>query len=507
MAGPEHFNFLWRNYPHAILQSFRLIAGYFGKVGNSEVGHASLGAGRIIYQDSVDISRSIGKGSFYRNEVLIQACQIAKQKGRRLHLIGMISDGAIHSHTQHLYALLQLIKGQGVENVFIHGILDGIDSMPTDGLGYIKNLDEWMTTHKIGKIATLAGRYFAMDRDGNLDRVAKAYQAMVLGTGKTSVLDPPATLYNSYKNNFDDYNLPPIVFIKDNKPLGNIREGDVVICFNFRADRMRQLVRSFLDPGSYRKFLFFRTLKVLKIHLVTLTSYHLEDLPLKVAFKPARIKNHLTEVLAAKGFKQLHVAESEKAAHVSYFFNGGIEEPYPGEKRIIVPSSKVANLTSRPEMSAENIKKATLHGIKSSHYDFILVNFANVDMVAHTGNIEAVVKAITTVDDYIDEISKEVIRVGGACFITADHGNAEQVVQLQQADPETLHTLNPVPLILVSADRERPSEKIGREGQSLLAQILTTPYTLADVAPSILDLLNIPKPREMTGQSLLDDLH
>jgi 2,3-bisphosphoglycerate-independent phosphoglycerate mutase len=270
---------------------------------------------------------------------------------------------------------------------------------------------------------------------------------------------------------------------------------------------MRQLIRSFLDPHSYRKFIFFRTLKILNINLVTLTSYHLDDLKVIVAFKPAKIKNHLTEILSQKGFKQLHVAESEKLAHVTYFFNGGVPEAYPGEQRIIIPSLKSGNLTAHPEMSANEIKKAVIDGVRCDKYDFILANFANVDMIAHTGNIEASVKAIDIVDNCLDEIIKETQKKGGVAIITADHGNAEQVVQLQQAEPETLHTLNPVPFILVASDRQKTTGKIETVGQSLLAQIITTPYSLADVAPTILELLNIPKPYEMSGHSLLDDLH
>ena len=505
MANPPFINNLWRNYPHLILQAFRKIAGPSGKVSSSEVGHGSIGCGRLIYQDLSRINKAIKDGTFFKNEVLLKVCRHVLKNKSSLHLIGLVSDGAIHSHIDHLFALISLAKKEGLKKVFIHGFLDGRDTPVTSALIYLTRLEKELKTQGLGKVSTLSGRFFAMDRDGHWDRTKRAYQALTKGQGIKEE-SPLHAISEAYKKGFTDEFIPPIVISPG--PKGTItrkqliKDGDGVIFFNFRADRVQQLTRAFVDK-SLRPLWCFRKLKA---SFVTLTLYQ-KGLPVSVAFPPLLIKNSLAEVLSKNKRKQLHLAESEKYAHVTYFFNGGREEAYPLEDRLIISSPRVDCFDKTPEMKADELSEALIKRLKK--YDFIVLNLANVDMVGHTGNIMAVSEAIKKTDQAVEKIVTETLDAGGVVIVTSDHGNAEQMIHLkQEGDPETLHTLNPVPLILVTPKNKRKPEAITSfvSSKNILQDILLSKYTLADIAPTILDLMKIEKPKEMTGKSLLKDL-
>jgi 2,3-bisphosphoglycerate-independent phosphoglycerate mutase len=505
MSNPPFINSLWRDYPHLILQAFRKIAGVSGKVSNSEIGHGSIGCGRLIYQDSSKINKAIKNGTFFKNPVLKRACQDTLKNKSSLHLVGMVSDGAIHSHIDHLFALLALAKKEGLDKVFVHVFLDGRDTPRTSGLIYLMKLENEMRTQKIGKISTLMGRYFAMDRDGHWDRTKRAYLALT--KGKAIVEESPLhAISQAYKRGFTDETVPPIII-----PLGKnhkiikdqlIKNNDSVIFFNFRADRARQLSRAFVDK-TFRPLWCF---KKLHLNFVTLTMYQKGLTPF-VAFPPEEIKNSLAEVLSKNKLRQLRVAESEKYAHVTYFFNGGREEAFPKEDRLIIASPRVDSFDKTPKMKAEEIADAVVSRLKK--YDFIVINLANVDMVGHTGNIIAVTEAIKAIDAAVEKITNETLKQQGAVIITADHGNAEQMVHLEEeGDPETLHTLNPVPFLLITPFNKKQEQSAldKLNAKNILSDIMLSEYTLADIAPTILDLFHIKKPKEMTGQSLLDKL-
>lgn len=505
MNNPPTMNMLWRDYPHLILQAFRKVAGPSGKVGSSEIGHASIGTGRIVEQDLTEISKSITSGQFFDNEVLKNACHYTNDKNGTLHLIGLLSDGAIHSHIDHLFALLKLAKKEKVKRVVIHVITDGRDSEKESAIIYLEQLEKAIENIGIGKIATICGRFYAMDRDENFDRTTKAYEAQVMGKGKyaTSAI---AAVKDAYKNNFTDENIPPYIITDNNKPVATISTHDAVIFYNFRADRARQLTRFYRDK-NYLKQLFWRKYNVQDLYFVTLTDYRLPSLPLYIGFPSAVIESTLAGILADHGFLQLHIAESEKKAHVTYFFNGGNIATYPGERDLIVPSPKVRSYEEKPEMSAGEITDRILEAIINKKYDFVVANFANVDMIGHTGNMEAAAKAISLVDQSIKKIMEAVLKHNACLIITADHGNAEQMIHLSHGDTETMHTLNPVPLIFVTPnDKKNLIKSALVPTKGFLDEIIHTPYTLADIAPTILELFDVAKPQEMTGNSLLDKL-
>ena len=455
-----------------------------GQMGNSEVGHMNIGAGRIIYQDLTRITKAIEDGDFFTNPVLLKAMENCREHNSDLHLWGLLSDGGVHSHITHLYGLLRMAKQQKVENVFVHAFLDGRDTPPASGKGYIEDLQAEMEKIGVGKIASISGRYYAMDRDNNWDRVKMAYDSLVTGEG-IQATDAVKAMEESYaKEVTDEFVLPTVIVDEEGKPLSTVKENDSVIFFNFRPDRAREITRAFCDPefaGFERDFM--------KLTYVCFKNYD-ETIPNKlIAFEKEVIQNTLGEYLAARGKKQLRLAETEKYAHVTFFFNGGVEEPNAEEVRILVNSPKdVATYDEKPEMSAPEVGMDLVEAIKSDKYDVIIINFANPDMVGHTGVIPAAVKAVERVDSLVGDAVKAVEETGGVLFICADHGNAEKMIDYETGKPHTAHTTNPVPFILVNA-----GEGIGlREGGCL-----------ADIAPTLLELMGLEQPKEMTGKSLL----
>jgi 2,3-bisphosphoglycerate-independent phosphoglycerate mutase len=485
-------------YPHVALQASGISVGLpWGEPGNSEVGHMTLGAGKVIYQNMPRITMAIQSGEFYRNEIFLQAIEKAQTADKAVHLMGLVGRGSVHSTLDHLYALLEILSNQNVKKVYLHLFTDGRDSAPTSGVEVLKEIQLKLEKFQVGKIATVSGRYFAMDRNNNWDRIKKAYEAIVRGIGNKTV-DLEKYMRDSYKKEVTDEYLEPAVICEgpdpaDPKPVARIEDGDSVIFFNYREDRARQLTKAFTVPG-FNKFPV-ETFK--DLFFVTMTQYE-DNLPVKVAFPPIEIKDCLSKVLSGHKLSQLRIAETEKFAHVTYFFNGGNEEPYPLEDRDIIPSKDVATYDLAPEMSAKEITEKVLQNIERNKYDFILLNFANADMVGHTGNEQAAIKAVETIDGCLEQIIKAVLSSGGQLLITADHGNVEEMIDPRTGEKDTEHSANPVPLWYVTPDnhREKPAEEIPVEIAGLLS----------DVAPTILDILQIPKPDDMTGESLLDVL-
>ena len=451
-----------------------------GQMGNSEVGHTNIGAGRIVYQELTRITKSIEDGDFFSIPEFVDAVENCKKNNTKLHIIGLVSDGGVHSHERHLYGLLELAKRRGLEDVFVHCFTDGRDTLPASGEGYIQKLEEKMKEKGIGKIATIAGRFYAMDRDKRWEREQKAYDAMVLGKGEKATSAIQAIESSYQKEVFDEFVVPTVICNGD-KPVATIDDGDSVIFFNFRPDRARQITRALVDPD----FKEFET-KKMKLNFVTMTEYDATIPNVKVAFKPEKLNNTFGEYISNKGLRQLRIAETEKYAHVTFFFNGGREEPYKGEDRILVASPKVETYDLKPEMSAYEVTEKVVEAINNETYDSIILNFANSDMVGHTGNMEAAEKAIEAVDICIGKIIDALSKHNGTCLITADHGNAEQMIDYKTGEPFTSHTTNPVPLILYGM--ENVSLKNGK---------------LCDLAPTLLDIMNLEKPVEMTGESLL----
>ena len=455
-----------------------------GQMGNSEVGHMNIGAGRIIYQDLTRITKAIEDGDFFENKVLLQAIENCKKNNSDLHLWGLLSDGGVHSHNTHLYGLLEMCKKNGLENVYVHAFLDGRDTPPASGKDYVQQLEDKMQEIGVGKIASLSGRYYAMDRDNNWDRVKLAYDSLVTGEG-IKATDAVLAMEDSYANDkTDEFVLPTVITDEAGKPLSLVKDGDSVIFFNFRPDRAREITRAFCDD----KFTGFER-DFLKLTYVCFKDYD-ETIPNKlIAFEKEEIKNTFGEFLAAHGKKQLRLAETEKYAHVTFFFNGGVEDPNVDEFRLLVNSPKdVATYDLKPEMSAPEVGMDLVEAIKSDKYDVIVINFANPDMVGHTGVIPAAVKAVERVDSLVGDAVQAVKDVDGVLFICADHGNAEKMIDYETGAPHTAHTTNPVPFILVNAD---PSWKL-REGGCL-----------ADIAPTLIEIMGMEQPKEMTGKSLI----
>lgn len=454
-----------------------------GQMGNSEVGHLNMGAGRIVYQELTRITKEIQDGDFFKNEALLKAVHNAKEKDTALHLFGLLSDGGVHSHNTHLYGLLELAKREGLEKVYVHCFLDGRDTPPASGKGYAEELEAKMKEIGVGRAATVMGRYYAMDRDNRWDRVELAYKAMVKGVGICAD-SLTGAIQSSYDNGKNDEFVEPAVIMEDGKPVAVIKDGDSVIFFNFRPDRAREITRAFCCDD----FTGFEREKRLDLTYVCFTEYD-ETIPNKtVAFHKVSITNTFGEFLAANGLKQARIAETEKYAHVTFFFNGGVEEPNEGEDRILVKSPKVATYDLKPEMSAYEVCDKLCGAIRGGKYDVIIINFANPDMVGHTGIENAAIKAIEAVDECVGRAVAAIKEVDGQMFICADHGNAEQLIDYETGAPFTAHTTNPVPFILVNAD---PSYTL-REGGCL-----------ADIAPTLIELMGLAQPAEMTGKSLL----
>ncbi len=455
-----------------------------GQMGNSEVGHMNIGAGRIIYQDLTRITKAIEDGDFFKNKGLLAAMDNCKKNDSDLHLWGLVSDGGVHSHINHLYGLLEMAKKEGLKKVYVHAFLDGRDTPPASGKDYLEQLQKKMDEIGVGKIASISGRYYAMDRDNNWDRVQKAYDSLVKGEGVKATC-PICAMKDSYANDVtDEFVLPTVITDEDGQPLSLVKDNDSVIFFNFRPDRAREITRAFCDD----KFTGFER-DFLHITYVCFKDYD-ETIPNKIiAFEKEEIHNTLGEYLAKMGKKQLRLAETEKYAHVTFFFNGGVEEPNTDEFRLLVNSPKdVATYDLKPEMSAPEVGMDLVEAIKSDKYDVIVINFANPDMVGHTGVIPAAVKAVEKVDSLVGEAVDAVKEVGGVLFICADHGNAEKMIDYETGKPHTAHTTNPVPFILVNAD----SDMKLREGGCL-----------ADIAPTLLEIMGLEQPAEMTGKSLI----
>ncbi|NLP45492.1 MAG: 2,3-bisphosphoglycerate-independent phosphoglycerate mutase [Epulopiscium sp.] len=455
-----------------------------GQMGNSEVGHLNIGAGRIVYQELTKITKSIEDGEFFENKALLQAIKNCKLNHSALHLFGLLSDGGVHSHNQHLYALLQLAKKEELDQVYVHAFLDGRDTPPASGIEYIKELEEYMRELGVGRIATVMGRYYSMDRDNRWDRTKLAYDAMVLGTGQVSESAVEAVQASYDKEVYDEFVLPTVISSEEQKP-ATIHSGDSIICFNFRPDRARQITRAFCDESFDG---FEREKGFIKLTYVCFTNYDITIPNKEVAFEKETLINTLGEYLSSKGLTQLRLAETEKYAHVTFFFNGGVEEPVSGEERILVPSPKVATYDLEPQMSVYTVAEKLVNAIKSNKYDFIVVNFANPDMVGHTGFLEAAIKAVEAVDECVGKVVEALLKVDGQMFLCADHGNAEQLIDYSTKEPFTAHTTNPVPFILINY---KPGVGLASEGR------------LADIAPTLLEMMELEQPEEMTGKSLL----
>jgi 2,3-bisphosphoglycerate-independent phosphoglycerate mutase len=454
-----------------------------GQMGNSEVGHLNMGAGRIVYQELTRITKEIQDGDFFQNEALLKAVRSAKEKGTALHLYGLLSDGGVHSHITHVFGLLELAKREGLEKVYVHCFLDGRDTPPESGKGYVQQLTDKMAELGVGEIATVMGRYYAMDRDNRWERVERAYKAITKGIGVQAASGAEA-VQHSYDEGKTDEFVEPAVIVKDGKPTAVVEDGDSIIFFNFRPDRAREITRAFCCDD----FDGFEREKRLDVVYVCFTDYDATIPHKEVAFHKVEITNTFGEFLAANHLTQARIAETEKYAHVTFFFNGGVEEPNPGEDRILVKSPKVPTYDMQPEMSAPEVCTKLVEAIKSEQYDVIIINFANPDMVGHTGVENAAIHAVEAVDECVGKAVEAIKEVNGQMFICADHGNAEQLVDYETGAPFTAHTTNPVPFILVNAD---PSYTL-REGGCL-----------ADIAPTLIELMGMTQPKEMTGKSLL----
>ena len=485
MAKTPVMDNLMKDYPFVKGAASGLAVGLpDGQMGNSEVGHMNIGAGRIIYQDLTRITKAIEDGDFFENKGLLTAIENCKKNNSDLHLWGLLSDGGVHSHITHLYGLLEMAKKHGLTNVYVHAFLDGRDTPPASGKDYIEQLEAKMQEIGVGKIASISGRYYAMDRDNNWDRIQKAYDSLVSGTG-VQATDAVKAMETSYADGVtDEFVLPTVITDEAGKPVSVVKENDSVIFFNFRPDRAREITRAFCDDaftGFERPFI--------PLTYVCFKDYD-ETIPNKIiAFEKESIKNTFGEFLAAQGKKQLRLAETEKYAHVTFFFNGGVEEPNTDEARLLVASPKdVATYDLKLEMSAPEIGMDLVEAIKSDKYDVIIINFANPDMVGHTGVIPAAVAAVERVDSLVGDAVQAGKDVDGILFICADHGNAEQMIDYTTGNPHTAHTTNPEPLILVNAD---PAYGLAEGG------------CLADIAPTLIELMGLKQPEEMTGHSLL----
>jgi 2,3-bisphosphoglycerate-independent phosphoglycerate mutase len=482
IANTPNIDKLMRKYPKTEVYTSGLKVGLpEGQMGNSEVGHTNIGAGRIVYQELTRITKSIEDGDFFEKQEFIDAIENCKKNNTKLHILGLLSDGGVHSHMRHLFGLLELAKRRDFEEVYVHCFLDGRDTPPASAETYITELMEKMKEKGVGKIASLSGRFYSMDRDKRWERVKKCYDALVNGIGEKNT-SPIIAIESSYQKEVFDEFVEPTLICNGDEPIATIGQNDSVIFYNFRPDRAREITRALVD----KDFDGFET-KPLDLFFVCFTSYD-ETMPnVHVAFKKEALANTLGEVLSKNGKTQLRIAETEKYAHVTFFFNGGEEKQYPGEDRILVPSPKVDTYDQKPEMSAFEVTEKVVEAIKSGKYDCIILNYANPDMVGHTGSLEAAVAAIEALDKCIGEVADEILKKDGIILLTADHGNAEQMIDYKTGEPHTAHTTNPVPLVLIS-NNEKLNIKSGK---------------LADLAPTILELIGLPKPEEMTGESLL----
>ncbi|WFD11271.1 2,3-bisphosphoglycerate-independent phosphoglycerate mutase [Tepidibacter hydrothermalis] len=470
-----------KKYPYTSIKTSGQYVGLpEGQMGNSEVGHLNIGAGRIVYQELTRITKSIEDGDLFKNEELLKAMNNSKENNKNLHIMGLLSDGGVHSHIDHLKGLLEFAKKEGLEKVYVHAILDGRDTDPKSAVKYIDEIEEYMKEIGVGKIATVSGRYYSMDRDKRWERIELGYNSMVLSQGETanSAKEAVEKAYNDNKT--DEFVLPTVV-LEDDKPIAKIEENDSIVFFNFRPDRARQITRSIAS----KEFDGFKR-DYIDTVFVCMTQYDITIDEVNIAFKPQKLSNTLGEYLSSKSIKQLRIAETEKYAHVTFFFNGGVEDPNKGEDRCLIPSPKVATYDLKPEMSAYEVTENLLQRLDEDKYDFIVLNYANPDMVGHTGVVDAAVKAVETIDECLGKIIDKIVSLGGNAIITADHGNAEYMCD-ENGNTVTAHSTNEVPCIFVTNE----DVKLRDGGR------------LCDLAPTLLDNMNIEKPEEMTGNSLL----
>src|SRR5450631_272813 len=503
LARKPTYDRLLREYPNTLIHTSGPFVGLpEGQMGNSEVGHLNMGAGRIVHMDITRIDLMIRNGEFFSHPVLVEAMKNARLGGRKLHLFGLLSDGGVHSRQEHLYALLKMAKQQGVDRVFVHAFMDGRDTLPTNGAGYLEQLQQKMREYNTGKIASVNGRYYAMDRDRRWERIAKAFNAMVFGDGEGGkYVDPVQGVKDSYNKGVTDEFVVPFVCV-DNRgePLTTIRDEDSCICFNFRADRVRQITRALtrnsnLNPqggsdlpgASDLDAAIPRDRVPRNLHYVCMTQYD-KKFSLPVVIPPESMDNILANIMGQASLRNLRVAETEKYAHVTYFFNGGVEQPFPGEDRLVVPSQKVATYDLKPEMSAAGIADGVVKAVEEGTFDVLIVNFANADMVGHSGKLEPTIKAVETVDACLGRIELAVRAKGGAMLITADHGNAEMMIDPATGGPHTAHTTNPVPFIVIAAASKQFT--------------LAPGGSLRDISPTVLGMLGLDEPKEMTGHDL-----
>ncbi len=489
LARKPNYDRLLKDFPNTLIHTSGPFVGLpEGQMGNSEVGHLNIGAGRIVQMDITRVDQLIASGEFFRQPLLLEAME--RGRARQLHLIGLVSDGGVHSHLEHLFALLRMARENKVANVFVHCFMDGRDTPPESGIDFIRQLEQKMREYGAGQIASVSGRYYAMDRDNRWERVEKAYRAMVHGDSDVKFTDPVAAMRASYEKGItDEFVIPAVIttqaaVARPAVPRGMIRDDDAVIFFNFRADRARQTTRALIEPGFKE---FADPSRPKNLAFVGMTQYEKTWAWLRYLIAPEKLEHILANVFAELQYKNLRVAETEKYAHVTYFFNGGVEKPFAGEERIVVPSQKVPTYDLKPEMSAAGVADAVIHAIEKGDFDAIIMNFANADMVGHSGKLEATIKAVETVDENLGRIFQALRPRGGAWIITADHGNAETMIDPVTGGPHTYHTTNPVPFILVSDDRRAQLQPGG---------------SLRDIAPTMLGVLGLPEPREMTGRDL-----
>ncbi len=494
LAKTPNWDKLVTTYPTVTLQASGESVGLpWGEMGNSEVGHTNIGAGKIIYRDLPRINRAILDGSFFEKQAFKDAIAHVRDTNGSLHIMGLMSSGGIHSFNEHSYALIEMAVKEGLHNVFLHVILDGRDTPHNSGEAFVVKLEAKLKEVKVGQIASIAGRFWAMDRDNHWDRIQKAYSAIAQGVSDESFNDPLGAIRASYARGvYDEEFVPTVITTADGKPRGVVKDGDSVIYFNFRSDRARELTKAFVLPS----FTKFERSELKNLDFVTMTEYE-QNLPVVVAFPPEIVSVPLAKVLSDVGEKQLHAAETEKYAHVTFFFNGGREEPFEGETRALVPSPSVSSYDQKPDMSAREVADRVVKEIAAGTYGFIIMNFANADMVGHTGNIMATIKAVETIDEQLGRISSAVLTAGGVLAVTADHGNAEEKLQLTTGFINKEHTSNPVPFVLVGKDWE------GRGRETADLSTVTSSGMLADIAPTLLELEGLPIPPEMTGRSFL----
>ena len=484
LANTPNIDRLTIKYPNTYIQTSGMAVGLpEGQMGNSEVGHTNIGAGRIVYQELTRITKEIQEGNFYKNPDLLRAIENVKENNSALHIVGLVSDGGVHSHIDHLFALLEMAKKEGLSNVYVHAILDGRDTPPTSAVDYIKKLEEKMKELGVGKIATIFGRYYAMDRDNRWERVKTAYDAMVFGKGQEFKIAQKA-IETSYEcEEFDEFVKPVVLTDSEDNPIATINDNDSIIYFNFRPDRARELTKSFM----LEEFNEFERKDIKNIVFVTMTQYDENIKNVLVAYKPQKLVNTFGEYISKKGYTQLRTAETEKYAHVTFFFNGGKEEPYEGEERILVNSPKVATYDLKPEMSAYEVTENVIKAIEDKKYDVIIMNYANGDMVGHTGNLDKTIEAVEALDECVGKVISKIEEVEGEALITADHGNCELMVDLKTGEPITSHSTFDVPLIVVS--NRVKSLKSGR---------------LCDLTPTLITMMREQIPEEMTGESLVE---